>query len=332
MSTPNRSLDIPTRAVARVSKPSIVHFNDHFPRQFRIFEAPIVLNSRLMGRNWTENEDRILKELVAQHGKQWGFIASHLPDRSPSQVAARWEKCLDPNIKKGPFTPEEDQLVVNFVAQNGPRSWPRITSVLPHRSAKQCRERWFNHLDPTVIKSEWTQEEDERIFEQHEKMGGKWSTIVKLFPGRTDNAIKNRWNSSVSKRIVTDENGVKHVLPDSSKRKYRPRERPSPQIGQGVPELGAPLKLEDIPEKKHAPPPLEIPKLDVSSSGVSPIPFTPFSLATPSFTGTEGGMFSPISPISAFALTPGTLGGLPSPVRTSPFMLSPKQNTEEAFK
>ena len=285
-----------------------------------------------MGRNWEPAEDEQLRHLVSIHGKQWGVIAAQMENRSASQIAARWEKCLDPKLMKGPFTAEEDRIIIDYVNKNGPQNWPALSQILYQRSPKQCRERWFNHLDPTVIKSEWTQEEDERIFEQHEKMGGKWSTIVKLFPGRTDNAIKNRWNSSVSKRIVTDENGVKHVLPDSSKRKYRPRERPSPQIGQGVPELGAPLKLEDIPEKKHAPPPLEIPKLDVSSSGVSPIPFTPFSLATPSFTGAEGGMFSPISPISAFALTPGTLGGLPSPVRNSPFMLSPKQNTEEAFK
>ena len=285
-----------------------------------------------MGRNWTEAEDVILKEMVAKHGKQWGFIASHLPNRSASQVAARWEKCLDPNIKKGPFTPEEDQLVVNFVAQNGPRSWPRITSVLPHRSAKQCRERWFNHLNPSVVKSEWTQEEDELIFQQHEKMGGKWSTIVKLFPGRTDNAIKNRWNSSVSKRI-REENGKKYVLPDSSPRKYRPRERPSPQISTGLAELKVPpIKLEDLPEKKHAPPPppLEIPRLDISPGTPSPaIPFTPFSLPTPSLLGAEVSMFSPVSPLSAFGI-PTDMGGLASPGRSSPFMLSPKPTSEEA--
>ena len=94
------------------------------------------------------------------------------------------------------------------------------------------------------------------------------------------------------------------------------------------------MKLEDLPEKKHAPPPLEIPRLDISGSASPAIPFTPFSIATPSFLTPEsgGGMFSPVSPISAFAFTPGTLGGLPSPVRGSPFMLSPKPNNEEPFK
>ncbi|OHT09021.1 Myb-like DNA-binding domain containing protein [Tritrichomonas foetus] len=184
-----------------------------------------------MGRNWEESEDAILKQLVATHGKQWNLIAQHLPKRTASQVAARWEKCLDPNITKGPFTAEEDQMIVDYVSRNGPRGWPRITSILPNRSSKQCRERWFNHLDPNVKKVQWTAEEDNLIFQQHKTIGSKWSTIAKMLPGRTDNAIKNRWNSSISKRIQTDANGNEYVLPDSSRRQYKqktiPHERPA---------------------------------------------------------------------------------------------------------
>ena len=276
-----------------------------------------------MGRNWTEKEDSILRDLVNKYGKQWGLISSHIPNRTASQVAARWEKCLDPNLKKGPFKPEEDLLIANFVAENGPRSWPRITAILPHRSAKQCRERWFNHLDPSVTKSEWTQEEDEKIFQEHEKYGGRWSMMVKLFPGRTDNALKNRWNSSVSRRIATSEQGVRFVLPDSSKRRYRQKERPS---------FNTEVNSTKTETKKH-PPPLEIPRLDVSS-GVSPtIPFTPFSIQTPMLPSADGGMFSPISPMSGFPMTPGDpLTSLASTPRGEPFLLSPKQNLGDAFK
>lgn len=174
-----------------------------------------------MGRNWDENEDNILKQLVATHGKQWNLIAQHLPKRTASQVAARWEKCLDPNITKGPFTAEEDQQIINYVAQNGPRGWPRITTILPNRSSKQCRERWFNHLDPSVKKVQWTPEEDNLIYQQHKQLGPKWSAIAKMIPGRTDNAIKNRWNSSISKRLQIDANGNEFVLPDSSRRQYK---------------------------------------------------------------------------------------------------------------
>jgi hypothetical protein len=277
-------------------------------------------------RRWTKEEDAILTETVQTHGKQWGLIAGHLQQRTASQVAARWEKCLDPAIHKGPFTPDEDQLIINFVAQNGPRTWPQITSILPHRSAKQCRERWFNHLDPSVVKTEWTAQEDKFIFQQVEQHGPKWSVIAKTFPGRSDNAIKNRWNSSVSKRIQLDEQGRKFLLPDSAKRKYKPRERQFVPIPITADQERAHSQPPPPPPEKHTKPPrLEIPLLPPSSNVSPTISFTPFSLPTPVFPGTDGPLFSPNSPM-------GAIGGFASPTRTLPFFLSPtKSASEESF-
>ena len=65
-----------------------------------------------MGKKWTYEEDQKLIELHKQYGKQWGVIAQHIKTRTASQVAARWEKCLDPALTKGPFTQEEDQLIL----------------------------------------------------------------------------------------------------------------------------------------------------------------------------------------------------------------------------
>jgi hypothetical protein len=180
-----------------------------------------------MGRNWQADEDETLIRLVGIHGKQWGTIASQMENRSPAQVAARWEKCLDPKLTKGPFTPEEDQIIINYVEQNGAQNWPGLSEILVQRSPKQCRERWLNHLDPGVSNIPWTAEEDKLIFENYSRIGGKWSLIARFLPGRTDNAIKNRWNSSISKRIQSDSSGRRILGPDYSRKPKIPVKPPT---------------------------------------------------------------------------------------------------------
>ena len=172
-----------------------------------------------MGKKWTPEEDQKLIDLYKQYGKQWGVIAQKIQTRTASQVAARWEKCLDPSLTKGPFTLEEDQIIIDYVKNNGPQNWPGLSELMKNRSPKQCRERWFNHLDPNVSLKPWTSEEDELIFSNIMKCGKKWSIIAKFLPGRTANAIKNRWNSSISKRIVYGLNGSKKLAPDVSRRR-----------------------------------------------------------------------------------------------------------------
>jgi hypothetical protein len=173
-------------------------------------------------QKWSVDEDDLLRRQIVQFGKQWSVIASHIPNRTATQIAARWEKCIDPKLTKGTFTREEDQLIVSFVRENGTRSWPKITRIIPHRTPKQCRERWFNNLDPSVVKDPWTGEEDRRIFEAYLTHGPKWSVIAHDLPGRTDNAIKNRWNASISKRMHIGDEG-RQVLGPNKVRKYSRR-------------------------------------------------------------------------------------------------------------
>ena len=160
-------------------------------------------NRKKASQQWTNEEDQLLSYLV-QHTSsrmQWQTISIFISGHTPQQIMNRWNKVINPSLVKGSWSKQEDQILTNWVKENGEIHWTKAASLLKGRTGKQCRERWMNCLKPEIRKAEWTPEEDELIIRLQKQIGNKWAKISEKLPGRTDNSVKNRWNSVLKKRL-----------------------------------------------------------------------------------------------------------------------------------
>ncbi|TXG47271.1 hypothetical protein EZV62_026565 [Acer yangbiense] len=112
--------------------------------------------------------------------------------------------CCDKNgLKKGPWTPEEDLKLTDYIQKHGYGNWrtlPKNAGL--QRCGKSCRLRWTNYLRPDIKRGRFSFEEEETIIQLHSILGNKWSAIAGRLPGRTDNEIKNYWNTHIRKRLL----------------------------------------------------------------------------------------------------------------------------------
>ena len=136
---------------------------------------------------------------------------------------------MESNIKKpssnsvGNWIPSEDEVILKYVFYKGKSNdnmmWGNLQESLNGRSGKSCRERWFNHFDPKIKRTDWSQEEQWVLFILRNQQNEKWSLISKKLMGRTDNAVKNYWNSRLRKRIESMQRAVDQHFERKKKQK-----------------------------------------------------------------------------------------------------------------
>ncbi|KAF0904376.1 hypothetical protein E2562_034450 [Oryza meyeriana var. granulata] len=162
------------------------------------------------------------------------------------------QPCCDKvGLKKGPWTAEEDQKLVGFLLTHGHCCWrivPKLAGLL--RCGKSCRLRWTNYLRPDLKRGLLSDDEERLVIELHAQLGNRWSKIAARLPGRTDNEIKNHWNTHIKKKLR--KMGIDPVT-------HQPLDPPRPPVGEQDVALQAPAP----PEQQGTPPHQELQGGDV---------------------------------------------------------------------
>ncbi|KAF5506288.1 Myb-like DNA-binding protein BAS1 [Colletotrichum siamense] len=153
-------------------------------------------------RIWTPAEDAILKALVSHYGdargpqSRWKDIAAGLQDRTAKDCRKRWFHSLDPSLRKGRWTPQEDQVLLSAYNRLGP-AWHDIAVLIPGRKDDQCAKRYNDILNPQAKDrlSHWSPLEDDILREGVQTLGHRWSAISAKLPGRPPLTCRNRWRA-----------------------------------------------------------------------------------------------------------------------------------------
>jgi hypothetical protein len=121
-----------------------------------------------------------------------------------------------------PFQPEEDALLIQILSETGFVNWESVAEQFTGRTARQCRERWFNYLCPAVRTGPWTAEEDDLLLANLQRFGRAWSLISRSFNGRSENDIKNRWYSHLQHETLRGAGGILVHAASGRKKRQRP--------------------------------------------------------------------------------------------------------------
>ncbi len=154
-------------------------------------------------KKWTREEDELLIQLAEKYNeKHWKEISKKFNKKNSLQCFSRYKR-IRPGIVKGSWKKEEDLRIIELVNKYG-KAWSKISKILATRNGKQIRDRFINVLDPEIKKGKFTDEEDRLLIMLFKQYGSKWATIAKYYPNRTADMIKNRFHSSIKKKISGD--------------------------------------------------------------------------------------------------------------------------------
>ncbi|XP_052199784.1 transcription factor MYB106-like [Diospyros lotus] len=212
--------------------------------------------------------------------------------------------CEKVGLKKGPWTPEEDQKLLAYIQQHGHGSWRALPAKAGlRRCGKSCRLRWTNYLRPDIKRGKFSLQEEQTIIQLHALLGNRWSAIASHLPKRTDNEIKNYWNTHLKKRL-----SKMGIDPATHKRKtdaLSPRQlKDATTLSHLAQWESARLEAEArfVRESKvlhHLPPPPTVAPLhlDVQTVKYNPISGAIFATTTTSAAAPNCSLESPISSI-----------------------------------
>eukprot|EP01066_Platyproteum_vivax_P013090 Platyproteum_vivax@DN5954_c0_g1_i2.p1 len=193
-------------------------------------------------RAWSKDEDDLLVVLVQSIAENdWAEVARHFTMRSEEECLKRWQILSPPTSgeSKGrssgrePWNNDEDKLLYQLVMQFGPSRWTEVASILneklrSRRLAKQCRERWISHVDPSVRRGEWSEDEDLTIMTKQLEWGNRWADIARQMKGRTTHAVKNRFHQLM--RLKSQDIQVASISTSDNVSKFPPRFTPPSPI------------------------------------------------------------------------------------------------------
>ncbi|KAJ1929500.1 hypothetical protein IWQ60_001112 [Tieghemiomyces parasiticus] len=251
---------------------------------------------------WTPGEDAALRQAVEHYGantEQWPAIAACVPGRGNKSCRKRWNQSLDPALRRGAWTRQEDLILGHAVERYG-HQWSRIARMIEGRTDDQCAKRWREALDPAIDRNTWTVADDTRLLAAVAELGSQWQRIAaRHFPARPGVHCRNRWRQ-LTREQRRQGRGHKRSIDD-------PIATPA-TVMVGLPPTKRPKPTETTSRPTERPAPLAIRPL-IRAPARPPIQFTPVG--------------PPALPHATLPILPNTSLPVPLPTTVSDLELLP---------